>query len=78
MDQAEQIGVVLRTRTGVNPLFISVGHRVDLPSAIALLMSCVKHRIPEPTRQADIEVDKLKVSVVSGPLSVVKAGVSHN
>jgi deoxyribonuclease V len=68
MDEAEQIGVVLRTRTGINPLFISIGHRVDLPSAIALLMACVKHRIPEPTRQADIEVDKLK-----SRLSVVRS-----
>ncbi len=60
MDDAEQIGVVLRTKDGVNPLFVSIGHRVDLPSAMDLLMSCTKFRIPEPTRQADIEVGKLK------------------
>jgi deoxyribonuclease V len=60
MDKDEQIGVVLRTRDHVRPLFVSIGHRVDLRSAIELLMSCTKYRIPEPTRQADIEVAKLK------------------
>ena len=60
MDKGEQIGVVLRTRTGVNPLFVSVGHRVDLPSAVALVVDCCRVRVPEPTRQADAEVAKLK------------------
>lgn len=61
MDKEERIGLVLRTQRGVRPLFISVGHRVDLPSARALVLACcTKYRIPEPTRQADIEVAKLK------------------
>ena len=60
MDKGGQIGVVLRTRTGVNPLFVSVGHLVDLPSAVALVLDCCKVRVPEPTRQADSEVAKLK------------------
>src|SRR4051812_39049347 len=60
-DAEEQIGVVLRTRDGVRPLFLSIGHRIDLPSATALALACVtRYRIPEPTRQADIEVAKLK------------------
>jgi deoxyribonuclease V len=62
MDDEEQIGLVLRTRNGVRPLFISIGHRVDLATAKELLMSCVtRYRIPEPTRQADIEVGKMKL-----------------
>jgi deoxyribonuclease V len=61
LDRQEQIGVVLRTRDNVRPVFISIGHRVDLPSAVRLVMACVtRYRIPEPTRQADIEVAKLK------------------
>lgn len=61
MDRDEQIGVVLRTRPGVRPIFVSVGHRVDLATARELVMSCSpRYRIPEPTRQADIEVAKLK------------------
>jgi deoxyribonuclease V len=57
----EQIGVVLRTQKGIRPVFVSVGHRVDLASAISLVLACcTRYRIPEPTRQADIEVAKLK------------------
>jgi deoxyribonuclease V len=61
MDQGEEIGLVLRTRASTQPVFISIGHRVDLPSAAALAMACcTRSRVPEPTRQADIEVAKLK------------------
>jgi deoxyribonuclease V len=62
MDGEEQIGVVLRTQKGIRPVFVSVGHRVDLDSAIKLVLACcTRYRIPEPTRQADIEVAKLKL-----------------
>lgn len=61
LDQDEQIGLVLRTRDRTRPLFISIGHRVDLESARGLVLACcTRFRIPEPTRQADIEVAKLK------------------
>ena len=61
VDQGEQIGLVLRTRGNTRPLFISIGHKVDLASAVALTLACcTKYRVPEPTRQADIEVAKLK------------------
>jgi deoxyribonuclease V len=61
MDHDEQIGLVLRTRDRTRPLYISIGHRVDLSSAKDLAMACVtRYRIPEPTRNADIEVAKLK------------------
>jgi deoxyribonuclease V len=61
VDNAEQIGVVLRTRARTRPIFISIGHRVDLASASALALGCCTcYRVPEPTRQADIEVAKLK------------------
>jgi deoxyribonuclease V len=60
-DGEEQIGVVLRTQKGIRPVFVSIGHRVDLASAIKLVLACcTRYRIPEPTRQADIEVAKLK------------------
>jgi deoxyribonuclease V len=61
LDAGERIGSVLRTRDATRPLFISIGHKVDLPSAEALVLACcTKYRVPEPTRQADIEVAKLK------------------
>lgn len=61
MDGDEVVGAVLRTRDNVNPLYISVGHRVDLASAQALVLACqTKYRMPEPTRNADREVTSFK------------------
>ena len=52
-DGDEQIGVVLRTRSGVKPLFISPGHRVSIASAIQITLACIpKYRLPETTRHA--------------------------
>ncbi len=53
-DRDEIIGAVLRTRTNVRPLYISVGHRIGLPSAINIVLRCTpKYRLPETTRWAD-------------------------
>lgn len=52
---AETIGAVVRSRTEVNPLYISVGHRITLPEAIDLTLACTtRYRLPEPTRQAHL------------------------
>ncbi len=57
----EVIGAVLRTRAHVKPVFVSIGHRVGLKEAIRLTLACGKgYRIPEPTRQADLLVEKAK------------------
>ena len=49
-----RVGVVLRTRSSVKPIFVSLGHRVDIDSSIKIVMKCVyKYRIPEPLRRAD-------------------------
>lgn len=51
--QGELIGAVLRTRDGVKPVFISIGHKVDLPTAIDYVLRCgAGYRLPEPTRWA--------------------------
>jgi deoxyribonuclease V len=48
------IGAVLRTRTGVKPLYVSSGHRISLPTAIDYVLRCTpKYRLPETTRIAD-------------------------
>jgi deoxyribonuclease V len=53
VDGGEVIGAVVRTRSRVQPVYVSVGHRVDLESAIALVLSCTtQYRLPEPTRWA--------------------------
>lgn len=54
MDQGETIGAVLRTRAAVRPIFVSIGHRVSLPSAVRIVLACcTKYRLPETTRAAD-------------------------
>jgi deoxyribonuclease V len=51
--QGEQIGWVLRTRTGVKPVYVSPGHQVSIDTAAALVMACVtRYRLPETTRYA--------------------------
>ncbi len=56
VDKGETVGVVLRTRAGAKPIFVSVGHRVSLPTAVDLVMRCTLpgKRITEPIRQAHI------------------------
>jgi deoxyribonuclease V len=53
-DRGERIGTVLRTRSRVKPIFVSVGHRVDLRTAERIVLACATgYRLPEPTRMAD-------------------------
>ncbi|CDZ76029.1 Endonuclease V [Legionella massiliensis] len=48
------IGAVLRTRSGVKPLYISVGHKISLTRARELILQLApKYRLPETTRLAD-------------------------
>ena len=52
-DGEDVIGAVLRTRAGVKPVFVSIGHRVDLETAIDLVLECTgRYRLPETTRYA--------------------------
>jgi len=53
-DGPDLIGLVLRTRDGVSPVYVSVGHRIGLPEAAEwVLRVCRGYRLPEPTRLAD-------------------------
>ena len=53
-DGEETIGAVVRTRTGVKPVFVSIGHLMDLNDSIrVVLKSCSGYRLPEPIRRAD-------------------------
>lgn len=50
----ECIGAVLRTRAGVKPVYVSIGHKLDLVTAVDYVMRCVtRYRLPETTRLAD-------------------------
>lgn len=49
----EKLGAVVRSRNNIKPLFVSVGHKVDLEGSIDLVLKlCPKYRIPEPLRHA--------------------------
>lgn len=57
----EIIGSALRTKPRTNPLFISIGHKIDLESAVRLVLaSCQGYRQPEPTRRAHLFVNELR------------------
>jgi len=61
----EQIGVALKTRINTKPVFVSIGHKIDLPTSIEIARVCSKgYRIPEPTRIADKYVSELKKELV--------------
>jgi len=63
-DRGDVIGYVLRSRSGVKCIYISVGHLVDLGSAMKLVLACCpRYRIPEPTRQANKWVSARRLSV---------------
>lgn len=50
----EQVGVALRTKNNVQPVYVSVGHRISLETAIDIVLQCApKYRLPETTRLAD-------------------------
>jgi deoxyribonuclease V len=54
IDHGETIGVVLRSRTNIKPIYVSVGHKISLSTAISYVMGCLtKYRLPETTRWAD-------------------------
>ncbi|HCB50851.1 MAG TPA: deoxyribonuclease V [Chloroflexi bacterium] len=51
--EGEMVGAVLRTRTNVKPVYVSIGHRISLETAIEYVMACTpKYRLPETTRWA--------------------------
>ncbi|UCD77470.1 MAG: deoxyribonuclease V [Desulfobacterales bacterium] len=53
-DRDEAIGAVLRTRSDVKPVYVSIGHRIDLIDSIRIILKCCRrYRLPEPIRRAD-------------------------
>lgn len=52
--RGETIGAVLRTRVGVKPVFVSLGHRISLATSLDWVVKCLgRTKLPEPTRLAD-------------------------
>jgi len=55
IDNGEVIGAALRTKQGAGPIYVSIGHKVDLQAAISWVLRCCRGlRLPEPTRLAHL------------------------
>lgn len=66
--RGEVVGKVVRTRGGVSPVYVSVGNRIDLESAVDLVLACSpKYRLPETTRQAHNAANRLRRGEDSSP-----------
>ncbi|MEG3939143.1 MULTISPECIES: deoxyribonuclease V [unclassified Microcoleus] len=54
LEDGSIVGAALRTQTGVKPIYVSIGHRINLISAIEYVLRCTpRYRLPETTRSAD-------------------------
>jgi deoxyribonuclease V len=64
IEKGETIGMIVRTRTGVKPVYVSPGHKMDLPTSVKIVLSlCRGYRIPEPLRQAHLFVNRLRAGL---------------
>ena len=60
-EDEEVLGAVLRTRKKVKPIFVSPGHKIDLPNSMEIVLKCiVKYRLPLPVREAHIFVNQIR------------------
>jgi deoxyribonuclease V len=59
--RGQVIGSAVRTKARTLPLFVSPGHRIDLDSAVRLVLACCRgYRLPEPTRLAHLYVNEVR------------------
>ena len=72
VDDGEVIGSLLRTRQGVRSIFVSVGHRISLEDAERWVLHCAPtHRLPEPTRLADLFAGEAKRRMLALTLEII-------
>lgn len=75
ISKGEVVGMALRTRTGVRPVYVSVGHKVDLASAVEWVLACCRGtRLPETTRLAHRAAAGCAVSTTSHSKGGAHAG----
>jgi deoxyribonuclease V len=60
--QNEHIGVALRSKKNCNPIYISPGNNINIQQSVDVIKNCIRgYRIPEPTRQAHLLVNKIRI-----------------
>jgi len=66
IDRGERVGIILRTRDGVEPVYVSPGYRMNTQQAREIVLKATgRYRLPEPTRQAHLLVNRLRRNVSS-------------
>jgi deoxyribonuclease V len=66
IDRGERVGIILRTRDGVEPVYVSPGYRMSTQQARKIVLKATgRYRVPEPTRQAHLLVNRLRRNVSS-------------
>ncbi len=61
------VGAVVKTKKDVKPLFVSQGHKIGLERSIEIILaSCRGYRLPEPTRQAHLTINRIRESSTQG------------
>ena len=64
-DKDEIIGVAMRTKTGANPIYVSIGHKIDLTTAIHWVIKCCRsYRLPEPCRLAHLAASGKSITAI--------------
>jgi deoxyribonuclease V len=62
-DKGELIGMAIRSKRNCNPIYVSPGHRVSMEQSVQIIKNCIRgYRIPEPTRQAHLLVNQIRVA----------------
>lgn len=73
----ETIGVALRTKDKVKPVFVSPGNRIDLQGAMHIINQCIgKYRLPEPTRRAHNAVNDFRKGILGEGFTAIQADTS--
>jgi len=61
-DKGEIIGIALRSKKNCKPIYISPGHLISMEQSVEVIKNCIRgYRIPEPTRQAHLLVNKIRI-----------------
>ncbi len=60
------VGMAVRTKTGAEPVYVSIGHRVSLSTAVELVLKTSIYRIPEPTRLAHNLLQRVRRDAIKG------------
>lgn len=66
--RSEVVGYAVRTKTRVNPVYVSCGHRISLETAVSWVLDCARgYRLPEPTRQAHLASNAYRLKAPPEP-----------